>query len=525
MPVAVEPHVPAWKKLGLKLKNASEPAATTPVHGPLSQKKRKLPDGDQQNLHGAESKPTKRVKKSTNTENHAAGSGTTAQVDRDPSSTTSKKPTLRKSVSFAAGAKTEDGESAKDLYNSWLDSQKATDPSFDPSSYNQDALKAITPTTVAVAERDPTNLTTNSSSSKDPQPPLTPKNKKKKKKKRNKSKSTTLPKSTANTNGSITTPAKTLQPTTHPALTYLSTHQTSPKDWKFSKSRSSYLLRHLFSLPHIPASYTPALESYLSGLESRTAIQAIRQRALDIIKEDDEWLDESSNFKGWDVLPDDQSAENEEAKEEVEREEKDDGREEAIKMDDPIKRKEIFLQALKRHRQILRARHDTKEEGEKDRVWQWKVARRKRVEGVLKVLNEHVYGNAEGLQIDKNPPATIQAQPPSTRATANGITATSNGTRSQRQQQQRPPQKGKRKRKRRTTGVPDDDDSSSSSSSSSSSTSDSEPHDDGARMAKRAKRIRVLEKKVRLLKGEEGSSGSESESDESSSSSSSSERG
>ncbi|KAI4270790.1 MAG: hypothetical protein L6R38_007005, partial [Xanthoria sp. 2 TBL-2021] len=373
MPVAVEAHVPAWKKLGLKLKIASEPAATTPVHAQVSQKKRKFPDGDQQNVQ-VESKQTKRAKNSTIPDKHS----TTAQDATNVSSTTAKRPASRKSVSFAAGAKTEDGESAKDLYNSWLDSQKSSDPSFDPSSYNQDALKAITPTSIEVGNQDPTTLTTNPSS-KDPQPASTPSSKKKKKKKRNKSKSTTLHQPTSNSNGSDTTSTKTSpqsdQPTTHPALTYLTTHQTNPKDWKFSKSRSSYLLRHLFSLTHIPASYTLALESYLSGLESRTAIQAIRRRALDTIKEDDEWLDESSNFEGWDLsldLP-------------VEIGEEKEGKgEEVIKMDDPIKRKEIYLQALKQQKQTLHAREDSKEEVEKDRVWQWKVARRKRVEGVLK---------------------------------------------------------------------------------------------------------------------------------------------
>ncbi|KAL9000531.1 MAG: hypothetical protein Q9169_000824 [Polycauliona sp. 2 TL-2023] len=507
MPTAVEPHVPAWRKLGLKLKNVSEPAATISEYLPASQKRRKTQGGgNQENIQEAEYKPIKRAKRTIFADSNADDSKNATDIT-SPSTTISKKATPRKSVSFEAGAKTEDGESAKDLYNTWIDSQKSLDQSFNPSSFNQDALRAITPTSIDVADRNPTTLNSKSSS-KDPQTTSIPKNNtNKKKKKRNKPKSTTLSKATSTSNGSAaTTPTKTLpsnQPATiHPALTYLSTHYSSPSTWKFSKSRSSYLLRHLFSLTHIPASYTLAIESYLSGLESRTAGQAIRQRALDIIKEDDEWLSDDANFEGWDLRLETPAEEEEE---------EEGGGAEAIKMDDPVKRRQLFIQALKHHAQTLRAREDDKEQAEKDRTWQGKIERRKRVEGVLRTLNEHVYGNANSPQIKQSFTPTA---PAAGQDTANGNTNGMNGGGYQQRQQ---PQKGKRKRKRRTMGVPDDDSSSSSSSSSSASSSgsESEPLDDGKRMGKRAKRIQVLDKKIRVLKGEESSSSDETSGSES----------
>ena len=174
-------------------------------------------------------------------------------------------------------------------------------------------------------------------------------------------------------------------------------------------------------------------------------------------------------------------------------------------MDDPIKRKEIYIQALKRHEGIVRAREDNKEEAKNDEAWHKKVARRKRVEGVLHVLNNQVYGNPNGPYLNKS--SIVQAPKSRDTVNGNGITSGTIGNRTQPQQQHH---KAKRKRKRRTTGVPDDDSDSSSSSS-----SESEPHDDGERMAKRARRIQVLDKKIKVLKGEESN---ESDIDDSSSS-------
>ena len=501
MSAAVEAHVPAWKKLGLKLKNASDPGPATPVLALVPRNKRKFQTIGDENVSKSESKPTKRARRTKSPDSSSIKSRPTQDV-ANPASITPKKSTSRKSVSFAAGAKIEDGESAKDLYNTWFDTQKSSDPSFDPSAYNQDALKAITPTSIDFADQDQTTLTINTSS-KDLQPNPTSKGKNKKKKKRNKSKSTTIPKappsSSQSTTARTTKASESDQPdTTHPALTYLKNHQSSPSTWKFSKSRSSYLLRHLFSLTHIPPSYTPALESYLSGLESQAAIQAIRQRALNIIKEDGEWLNDSSNFEGWNLHL--------ESSNEIEEGQKGGKGEEVYRMDDPIKRKEIYLQALKRHEGTVRAREDNKEEAKNDEAWHKKVARRKRVEGVLHVLNNLVYGNPNGPYLNKS--SIIQAPKGRDTVNGNGVTLGTTGNRTQ--QQPQPPQKAKRKRKRRTTGVPDDDSDSSSSSS-----SESEPHDDGERMAKRARRIQVLDKKIKVLKGEESN---ESDIDDSSSS-------
>ncbi|KAL8777203.1 MAG: hypothetical protein Q9194_002698, partial [Teloschistes cf. exilis] len=145
MPAAVEGHIPAWKRLGLKLKHASEQAATPPKASspaPAPHKKRKLA-GEEKDIptNHASLKPAKKSKKSDDRAQTATNGTHNSEPPAPLAEVAPTKPKAhRKSVSFAPEAKTEDGESAKDLYNSWIISQKQSDPSFDPSTYKQAAL-------------------------------------------------------------------------------------------------------------------------------------------------------------------------------------------------------------------------------------------------------------------------------------------------------------------------------------------------------------------------------------------------
>ncbi|KAL9575952.1 MAG: hypothetical protein Q9212_007527, partial [Teloschistes hypoglaucus] len=192
MPAAIEGHIPAWKRLGLKLKHAPEqaappPEASSPAPAPPS--KRKLPDEETDiPIDHATLESAKKSKKSKKSDDRAQIVTNGTHVPEPPVpvaevALTKPKP-HRKSVSFAPEAKTEDGESAKDLYNSWIVSQKQSDPSFDPSVYKQDALKNITPRSiVAPPSKLDSGPVTDTPASEDIQTPT--KKKKKKKKKRN----------------------------------------------------------------------------------------------------------------------------------------------------------------------------------------------------------------------------------------------------------------------------------------------------------------------------------------------------
>lgn len=176
------------------------------------------------------------------------------------------------------------------------------------------------------------------------------------------------------------------------------------------------------------------------------------EQAVQIQKEDEEWLNKDDAFEeGWTGI-----------------------RSGGKNMDDPRKRREVFLRAVAEYETLLREREEWKEEAEKDRVWRERIERRRRAEMVLGIFGDEV---AVREQLEQKPTTMNGTNG------ANGVTAG----------QKQPPlpngggkPKPKRKRKRRTTGVADDE-STSSSSSSSSSESSSSSDDDDDRGAKRMK--------------------------------------
>ncbi|KAI4139691.1 MAG: hypothetical protein L6R39_006162, partial [Caloplaca ligustica] len=140
MPAAIEGHIPAWKRLGLKLKYAPEAVETTSAaqrQGEPSSANNGL------DLDHTNSKSSKKARKSLDGPQSASANTPTPPAIATPS----KQSLTRKSVSFTPETKTEDGDSTKDLYNTWVASQKTSDPSFDPSSFKQGALQSITPPT------------------------------------------------------------------------------------------------------------------------------------------------------------------------------------------------------------------------------------------------------------------------------------------------------------------------------------------------------------------------------------------
>ncbi|KAL8646294.1 MAG: hypothetical protein Q9210_006220, partial [Variospora velana] len=198
MPAAIEEgHVPAWQRLGLKLKLQDAPVTVEQSpkmshDDPAIQKKRK-PDDQNHSPGGdhASEKPSKKARKSKDQAQPGTATASIQESSAESPARTSKQP--RKSVSFSLDTKSEDASSAKDLYNTWIVSQKASDPSFDPSSFKQDALKSITPPSLNPQSQNATTSTTSLSSITSTETPNKTKTKKKKKKRRNKSKSTTLP--------------------------------------------------------------------------------------------------------------------------------------------------------------------------------------------------------------------------------------------------------------------------------------------------------------------------------------------
>ena len=340
----IQKHVPAWKKLGLKLKFAKEEPEYTQFHesSTANQQKRKVPaeeeeeavvgnttvewsakkvkklksradesgeavngngtshgdhdevnvrsnlkDSEPSNLEFAKTvngnrntneptnveRPSKRAKKSKVRVDASTNPIKSEFVGTNEDTTPSSPPALKttpaskgKSVSFTPDTKTSDGDSVKGLYKTWIAKQIATDPLFDPSTVSP-ALRSIIPSSLASIESPSPIISTS--------PPNTSKDKKKPTKKRK----IRLPKT------SDSGPSR-----FDAVLTYLTTHHTSPETWKFSKSHQNQILKHLFSLKHIPSSYNAALLSYIRGLNGTSARSRIRREALSVREEDEKWL-------------------------------------------------------------------------------------------------------------------------------------------------------------------------------------------------------------------------------------------
>lgn len=89
------------------------------------------------------------------------------------------------------------------------------------------------------------------------------------------------------------------KPTTESAdksiIAYLSQYYHDRASWKFQKIREAQLLKHVFSLEHVPSEYNPALLAYLKGLKSEGARTRLRKSAQDVIKFDEKHTTASSD--------------------------------------------------------------------------------------------------------------------------------------------------------------------------------------------------------------------------------------
>lgn len=224
-------RVPAWKRLGLKLKYEDEDDQHTELLNKDTTRKKRVCDQDAQNLpeaigleHGLRKQrrlepPSAQPKTSNTTE----VKDFLSSLRRDTNST-------RKTVSFTSDTKVEDGDSSKSLIADW------------EAQYDQSSPSAKLPIN-----------------------PDAPKQRASKPKKAKSHPATKKP---------------------HAALAYLTRFRESRNTWKFNKSTEIWILKHLFSVDDIPSDYDISLSQYLQGLKSASTRSRIRQAAEELIKED-----------------------------------------------------------------------------------------------------------------------------------------------------------------------------------------------------------------------------------------------
>lgn len=238
MPSATVPptaRIPAWQRLGLKLKSA-RPQEQTPespvVPEPLKRK----------SVGSIEYLPSKKVKKTS--KNPLLPISTEELVT----------PNLarKKSVTFTPETKVEDGDSIKQLFSAWVAEQKSQDPSFQPKS----SQAFDTPEPPRIEEQIDTTLN---------EKERRVKRAKKSEDSANQSRDTTKQKKPKSPKPSKVT--KTTKAPTRPFLVYLKQYHESRDTWKFNKNHQNHLLKHVFNIDVIPLDHAHLIYEYVRGLQ------------------------------------------------------------------------------------------------------------------------------------------------------------------------------------------------------------------------------------------------------------------
>ena len=227
-------RVPAWKKLGLKLKFANEHTdQPTQIDNNASANWKRPRDEDSSEV--PETTGSKRVlRKRPRLDPPKPRSTKSNDTNDKPLFPSLKRDSngIRKTVSFTSDTKVEDGDSSKSLIANWE------------------------------AQHDHSTLSSSQ--------PENPKPSKKKVATSKKSKSRPITKKP------------------HAALEYLTQFCESRTTWKFRKNSEGWILKHLFSIDQIPSSYDASLCQYLEGLKSDSTRSRLRREAENIIQKDRE---------------------------------------------------------------------------------------------------------------------------------------------------------------------------------------------------------------------------------------------
>ncbi|KAI9813230.1 MAG: hypothetical protein M1827_004172 [Pycnora praestabilis] len=280
-------HVPAWKKLGLKLKFAKddglrEAGSLSSIEAPS--KKRKLSsDGftpaNIEAKSNTATKPSKIQKKSKLDLPSAIKTNNLRQVSipqsSDPDtnhSSLSQRPSTpslkkQKSVTFTPDTKIEDGDSVKQLFKAWVAEKKSEKSTLRPEHVGK-ALKSDEHPQVTSEEIE--------SKSKPAKKPKTENNQRR------------VFATTKSEGGTSADDSR-----VHSVVFYLQQYHFFKSEWKFNKIKQTYLLKHLLDMETIPADNDEALGTYIAGLQGKAARARVRETAKSISKGDEETWEEA----------------------------------------------------------------------------------------------------------------------------------------------------------------------------------------------------------------------------------------
>lgn len=303
-------HVPAWKKIGLKLKyakdtaddtpfQAPEPAATAITNGTSHAGAKRPRDDEPEPSNGSSKKKNKRSKPQDETSTDAPVVKGILSGSQSPTKTPAKK-----SVQFSAETKAEDGETGQNYFKAWA---AGGQPHTPPKPSTETAVPE-TPESAEKPQESPAESKAKSkASTKDPKPdqaaaptPDDPENgpslserraaKAAKKAAKQSLKAQTQPQHQQ---------AAAHQPPQTAYVQYLHQFAHDKPAWKFNKSKENHLLKSLWSTYRVPASYTPAIVSYVAGLQGAGARSRLVEGADEVLRDVAEKGGKKFEFSGY----------------------------------------------------------------------------------------------------------------------------------------------------------------------------------------------------------------------------------
>jgi hypothetical protein len=247
-------RIPAWKRLGLKLKNAKDTDEVGSSTNGASRSTIKRSPPDTRLASRVEGSPAEPVAKRRRVESHtnesSQGNGSLARPSGPFSEDQNAR--LKKKVSFTAETKLEDG--GKELIAGWEQDEFAY---YEQKAAENDAREALK--VVSDVQNNPQ-------------------------------------KSAIQAKKPFDTPRKSKD-----ALDYLNIYHRSRSSWKFNKNREVWILRHMLSTEDIPVAFNIALAVYVHGLGSRQARSRLLnqcQEALEKEGQEESYRDETASSLG-----------------------------------------------------------------------------------------------------------------------------------------------------------------------------------------------------------------------------------
>ena len=302
-------HVPAWKKIGLKLKYAKETADDTPIVSTTTEtngathagaKRSRDEEAEQEN-------PSKRNKQQASRDLRLESPAPRSILSGSQSPT--KTPAGKKAVSFSAETKAEDGETGQNYFKAWAAGNQ-------PHTPPKPSTEIVVPETPESAEKikaqeSPAETKAKTKASKrdkkvdqaaaqtqDPNVESMPSLQERRESKAAK-KAAKQERKAVEAQAQQPTPASSATAPPSAYVDYLHQFHHDKSNWKFNKSKENHLLKNVWSLYRVPAPYTEAIVSYVAGLQGAGARTRLVEGADEVLRDVAEKGGRKFDFNGY----------------------------------------------------------------------------------------------------------------------------------------------------------------------------------------------------------------------------------